>query len=138
MARNLDLLLQRTANSIISNLSKEKVGNDITHEGLLYEVNCGLDKIRRVVKFYDDVINGRWVKCSEVLPEDFGLDWVLVQFVEKKTDFIGLPYIAEFIKEKKEWHIQGGDATDSNYINNDCVASSWKIIEKSPEHYFIN
>ena len=50
--------------------------------------------------------------------------------------FVGLPYIAEFDKSKNIWRLQGQESDNTSetyYINNDCIPSSWKIIENSPE-----
>lgn len=47
-----------------------------------------------------------------------------------------LPYIAEFDKSKNIWRLQGQESDntiETHYINNDCIPSSWKIIENSPE-----
>lgn len=66
------------------------------------------------------------------MPNDFGLDWVLVQFVEKDTGFVGIPYIAEHRSDGK-WHLQSDDKQEEDFINEQYYASSWKIIEFSPE-----
>lgn len=132
---NKDLLklLQDTKDSIINGFSK--MGDGPIYEYALCGAEISFDKILKIVKFYDDVINGKWIKFSDACPEDFNLDWVLVQFVEK-SGFVGLPYIAEFNKSKKNWTLQGQEndnTTETYYINNDCIPSSWKIIESSPE-----
>ena len=38
---------------------------------------------------------GRWIPCSERLPEE--RDWCLAVFEEVDTGFIGIPYIAEYL-----------------------------------------
>ena len=132
---NNDLLklIQDTKDSIINGFSK--MSDDTIYGYVLCGVEMSFDKILRIVRFYDDVINGKWIKFSDACPEDFNLDWVLVQFVEK-SGFVGLPYIAEFDKSKNIWRLQGQESDNTSetyYINNDCIPSSWKIIENSPE-----
>ena len=75
------------------------------------------------------------IKCSRIIDFIRILYTVLVQFVEK-SGFVGLPYIAEFDKSKNIWRLQGQESDNTSetyYINNDCIPSSWKIIENSPE-----
>lgn len=132
---NKDLLklLQDTKDSIINGFSK--MSDDPMYENALCGAEISFDKILKIVRFYDDVINGKWIKFSDACPEDFNLDWVLVQFVEK-SGFVGLPYITEFNKSEKKWVLQGQEndnTAEIYYINNDCIPSSWKIIESSPE-----
>lgn len=126
-------LLQDTKDSMINGF--EKISDNPTYEYVLCGVEISFDKILKIVRFYDDVINSKWIKFSDAYPEDFNLDWVLVQFVEK-SGFVGLPYIAEFDKSKNIWRLQGQEndnTIETHYINNDCIPSSWKIIENSPE-----
>lgn len=80
----------------------------------------------------DKIRLGEWIHCSEYLPKDFGLDWVLVQFVEKDTGYVCIPNIAELRSDGK-WHLQSDDKQEEDFINNLHYASSWKIIEFSPE-----
>ena len=132
---NNDLLklLQDTKDSMINGFSK--INDNPMYENVLCGVEMSFDKILKIVRFYDDVINSKWIKFSDACPEDFNLDWVLVQFVEK-SGFVGLPYIAEFDKSKNIWRLQGQEndnTVETHYINNDCIPSSWKIIENSPE-----
>ena len=132
---NNDLLklLQDTKDSMINGFSK--INDNPMYENVLCGVEISFDKILKIVRFYDDVINSKWIKFSDAYPEDFNLDWVLVQFVEK-SGFVGLPYIAEFDKSKNIWRLQGQEndnTVETHYINNDCIPSSWKIIENSPE-----
>ena len=132
---NNDLLklLQDTKDSMINGFSK--INDNPMYENVLCGVEMSFDKILKIVRFYDDVINSKWIKFSDAYPEDFNLDWVLVQFVEK-SGFVGLPYIAEFDKSKNIWRLQGQEndnTVETHYINNDCIPSSWKIIENSPE-----
>ena len=132
---NNDLLklIQDTKDSMINGFSK--MSDDTIYGYVLCGIEMSFDKILRIVRFYDDVINGKWIKFSDACPEDFNLDWVLVQFVEK-SGFVGLPYIAEFDKSKNIWRLQGQESDNTSetyYINNDCIPSSWKIIENSPE-----
>ena len=132
---NNDLLklIQDTKDSIINGFSK--MNDDTIYGYVLCGVEMSFDKIIKIIRFYDDVINGKWIKFSDACPEDFNLDWVLVQFVEK-SGFVGLPYIAEFDKSKNIWRLQGQESDNTSetyYINNDCIPSSWKIIENSPE-----
>ena len=132
---NNDLLklIQDTKDSMINGFSK--ISDDTIYGYVLCGVEMSFDKILKIVRFYDDVINGKWIKFSDACPEDFNLDWVLVQFVEK-SGFVGLPYIAEFDKSKNIWRLQGQESDNTSetyYINNDCIPSSWKIIENSPE-----
>ncbi len=132
MNNDLLKLLQDTKDSMINGFSKI---DSPTYEDVLCGVEIAFDKILKIVRFYDDVINGKWIKFSDACPEDFNLDWVLVQFVEK-SGFVGLPYIAEFDKYKQYWRLQGQEndnTIETYYINNDCIPSSWKIIENSPE-----
>lgn len=133
MKNDLLKLLQDTKDSMINGFSK--MSDNPTYENVLCGVEMSFDKILKIVRFYDDVINSKWIKFSDACPEDFNLDWVLVQFVEK-SGFVGLPYIAEFDKNKNIWRLQGqenDDTAEMYYINNDCIPSSWKIIENSPE-----
>ena len=133
MNNDLLKLLQDTKDSMIKGFSK--FSDNPTYENVLCGVEISFDKILKIVRFYDDVINGKWIKFSDAIPEDFNLDWVLVQFVEK-SGFVGLPYIAEFDKSKNIWRLQGQEndnTAETYYINNDCIPSSWKIIENSPE-----
>ena len=132
---NNDLLklIQDTKDSMINGFSK--MSDDTIYGYVLCGVEMSFDKIIKIVRFYNDIINGKWIKFSDACPEDFNLDWVLVQFVEK-SGFVGLPYIAEFDKSKNIWRLQGQESDNTNetyYINNDCIPSSWKIIENSPE-----
>lgn len=132
---NNDLLklIQDTKDSMINGFSK--MSDDTMYGYVLCGVEMSFSKILRIVRFYEDVINGKWIKFSDACPEDFNLDWVLVQFVEK-SGFVGLPYIAEFDKSKNIWRLQGQESDNTSetyYINNDCIPSSWKIIENSPE-----
>ena len=132
---NNDLLklIQDTKDSMINGFSK--ISDDTIYGYVLCGVEMSFDKILKIVRFYDDVINGKWIKFSDACPEDFNLDWVLVQFVEK-SGFVGLPYIAEFDKSKNIWRLQGQESDNTSetyYINNDCIPSSWKIIENSPK-----
>ena len=93
------------------------------------------DFIRSIIgslSIEDKIRLGEWIPCSEYLPKDFGLDWVLVQFVEKDTGFVGIPNIAEQRSDGK-WHLQSDDKQEEDFINNLHYASSWKIIEFSPE-----
>ena len=133
MNNDLLKLIQDTKDSMIDGFSK--ISDNPTYENVLCGVEISFDKILKIVRFYDDVINSKWIKFSDAYPEDFNLDWVLVQFVEK-SGFVGLPYIAEFDKSKNIWRLQGqenDDTSETYYINNDCIPSSWKIIENSPE-----
>lgn len=133
MNNDLLKLLQDTKDSMINGF--EKISDNPTYENVLCGVEISFDKILKIVRFYDDVINSKWIKFSDACPEDFNLDWVLVQFVEK-SGFVGLPYIAEFDKSKNIWRLQGQESdntAETYYINNDCIPSSWKIIENSPE-----
>ena len=132
---NNDLLklIQDTKDSMINGFSK--MSDDTIYGYVLCGVEMSFDKIIKIVRFYNDIINGKWIKFSDACPEDFNLDWVLVQFVEK-SGFVGLPYIAEFDKSKNIWRLQGQESDNTSetyYINNDCIPSSWKIIENSPE-----
>ena len=110
--------------------------------GLIYSVCNGVipenknDFIRCVVEslsIEDKIRLGEWIPCSEYLPKDFGLDWVQVQFVDKDTGYIGIPNIAELRRDGK-WHLQLDDKQEEDFINNKYYASSWKIIEFSPDH----
>lgn len=135
MKKNNDLfkLLQDTKDSMINGFSK--ISDNPIYEYVLCGVEISFDKILKIVRLYDDVINSKWIKFSDACPEDFNLDWVLVQFVEK-SGFVGLPYIAEFDKSKNIWSLHGQEndnTSETYYINNDCIPSSWKIIENSPE-----
>lgn len=133
MNNDLLKLIQDTKDSMINGYSK--ISDNPMYEYVSCGVEMSFDKILKIVRFYDDVINGKWIKFSDACPEDFNLDWVLVQFVEK-SGFVGLPYIAEFDKSKNIWRLQGqenDDTSETYYINNDCIPSSWKIIENSPE-----
>ena len=133
MNNDLLKLIQDTKDSMIDGFSK--ISDNPTYENVLCGVEMSFDKILKIVRFYDNVINSKWIKFSDAYPEDFNLDWVLVQFVEK-SGFVGLPYIAEFDKSKNIWRLQGqenDDTSETYYINNDCIPSSWKIIENSPE-----
>ena len=133
MNNDLLKLIQDTKDSMINRFSK--ISDDTIYGYVLCGVEMSFDKILKIVRFYDDVINGKWIKFSDACPEDFNLDWVLVQFVEK-SGFVGLPYIAEFDKSKNIWRLQGQESDNTSetyYINNDCIPSSWKIIEYSPE-----
>ena len=123
-------LLKLIQDAMINGFSK--ISDNPTYENVLCGVEMSFDKILKIVRFYDDVINGKWIKFSDACPEDFNLDWVLVQFVEK-SGFVGLPFIAEFDKSKNIWRLQGDNTSETYYINNDCIPSSWKIIEYSPE-----
>ena len=80
----------------------------------------------------DKIRLGEWIPCSEYLPKDFGLDWVLVQFVENGSGFVGVPYIAEQRRDGK-WHLQSDNKQEEDFINDYNTAASWKIIEFSPE-----
>ena len=133
MNNDLLKLIQDTKDSMIDGFSK--ISDNPTYENVLCGVEMSFDKILKIVRFYDNVINSKWIKFSDAYPEDFNLDWVLVQFVEK-SGFVGIPYIAEFDKSKNIWRLQGqenDDTSETYYINNDCIPSSWKIIENSPE-----
>ena len=133
MNNDLLKLIQDKKDSMINGFSK--ISDDPIYRYVLCGVEMSFDKILKIVRFYDDVINGKWIKFSDACPEDFNLDWVLVQFVEK-SGFVGLPYIAEFSKIKNSWRLQGQESDntcETYYINNDCIPSSWKIIENSPE-----
>lgn len=93
------------------------------------------DFIRSIIgslSIEDKIRLGEWIPCSEHLPKDFGLDWVLVQFVENGSGFVGVPYIAEQRRDGK-WHLQSGNKQDEDFINDYNTAASWKIIEFSPE-----
>ena len=120
---NNDLLklIQDTKDSMINGFSK--ISDDTIYGYVLCGVEMSFDKILKIIRFYDDVINGKWIKFSDACPEDFNLDWVLVQFVE-------------FDKSKNIWRLQDQESDNTSeiyYINNDCIPSSWKIIENSPE-----
>ena len=133
MNNDLLKLIQDTKDSMINGFSK--MSDDTIYGYVLCGVEMSFDKIIKIVRFYNDIINGKWIKFSDACPEDFNLDWVLVQFVEK-SGFVGLPFIAEFDKTKNIWRLQGQEndnTSETYYINNDCIPSSWKIIEKSPE-----
>ena len=133
MNNDLLNLLQDTKDSMINEFSKHI--DDPMYDWASCGVEICFDRILKIVRFYDDVINSKWIKFSDARPEDFNLDWVLVQFV-KKSGFVGLPYIAEFDKSKNIWRLKGQEndnTTETYYINNDCIPSSWKIIENSPE-----
>ena len=133
MNNDLLKLLQDTKDSMINGFLK--ISDNPMYEDVLCGVEISFDKILKIVRFYDDVINSKWIKFSDACPEDFNLDWVLVQFVEK-SGFVGLPYVAEFDKSKNIWRLQGQEndnTAETYYINNDCIPSSWKIIENSPE-----
>lgn len=133
MNNDLLKLILDTKDSMINGFSK--ISDDTIYGYVLCGVEMSFDKILKIVRFYDDVINGKWINFSDACPEDFNLDWVLVQFVEK-SGFVGLPYIAEFDKSKNIWRLQGQESDNTSetyYINNDCIPSSWKIIENSPE-----
>ena len=133
MNNDLLKLIQDTKDSMINEFSK--ISDNTIYEYVLCGVEMSFDKFIKIVRFYDDVINGKWIKFSDACPEDFNLDWVLVQFVEK-SGFVGLPFIAEFDKSKNIWRLQGQESDNTSetyYINNDCIPSSWKIIENSPE-----
>ena len=124
-------LLKLIQDTMINGFSK--ISDNPTYANVLYcGVEMSFDKILKIIRFYDDVINGKWIKFSDACPEDFNLDWVLVQFVEK-SGFVGLPFIAEFDKSKNIWRLQSDNTSETYYINNDCIPSSWKIIENSPE-----
>lgn len=75
---------------------------------------------------------GEWISFNEASPKDFGIDWVLVQFVETATGFVGLPYIAEQRSDGR-WHLQSDNKQEEDFLNEQHYAASWKIIEKSPE-----
>ena len=113
---------------------KEKLGliysacNGVIPENKNDFIRCVVDSL----SIKDKIRLGEWIPCSEYLPKDFGLDWVLVQFVEKDTGFVGIPRIAELRSDGK-WHLQSGDKQEEDFINNLHYASSWKIIEFSPE-----
>lgn len=80
----------------------------------------------------DKVKRGEWISFNEASPKEFGLDWVLVQFVENSTGFAGLPYIAE-LRNDGRWHLQSDNKQKEDFLNEQHYAASWKIIEKSPE-----
>lgn len=133
MNNDLLKLLQDAKDSMINEFSE--FSDNPIYDWALCGVKITFDRVLKIVRFYDDVINGKWIKFSDACPEDFNLDWVLVQFVEK-SGFVGLPYIAEFDKYKKYWRLHGQEndnTSETYYINNDCIPSSWKIIENSPE-----
>ena len=124
MNNDLLKLIQDTKDSMIDGFSK--ISDNPTYENVLCGVEMSFDKILKIVRFYDNVINSKWIKFSDAF---------LVQFVEK-SGFVGLPYIAEFDKSKNIWRLQGQESdntAETYYINNDCIPSSWKIIENSPE-----
>ena len=125
----IENILDETLNDIVKEVNTEK----ITYTALFNKIKPIFDKILNIIKYFNDVKNGKWIEINDTIyPNDFGLDWVLVQFMEK-SGFVGLPYIAEFNKEKNIWKLQSDDKAENYYINNDCIASSWKIIEPSPE-----
>ena len=93
------------------------------------------DFIRSIISslsIEDKIRLGEWIPCSEHLPKDFGLDWVLVQFVENGSGFVGVPHIAEQRSDGK-WHLQSDNKQEEDFINDYNTAASWKIIEFSPE-----
>lgn len=87
--------------------------------------------IRELPSVTDTNVGGKWIPCSERLPEK--RDWYLAVFKEPDTGFIGLPYIADYLMgnhtaytTKDGWIIK--DCTDrydceSLYHKNlECVA----------------
>ena len=75
MNNDLLKLLQDTKDSMINGFSK--ISDSPTYENVLCGVEISFDKILKIVRFYDDVINSKWIKFSDACPEDFNLDWVL-------------------------------------------------------------
>lgn len=87
--------------------------------------------IRNAPTVTDTNVGGKWIPCSERLPEK--RDWYLAVFKEPDTGFIGLPYIADYLMgnhtaytTKDGWIIK--DCTDRNdceslyHKNLECVA----------------
>ena len=74
MNNDLLKLLQDTKDSMINGFSK--ISDNPTYEYVLCGVEMSFDKILKIVRFYDDVINSKWIKFSDACPEDFNLDWV--------------------------------------------------------------
>lgn len=56
-------------------------------------VNTALDMA--IIALEQEQKTGRWIPCSERLPEE--RDWCLAVFEEVDTGFIGIPYIAEYL-----------------------------------------
>ena len=46
---------------------------------------------------------GKWYPISVYYENKDKLDWALVQFKETQTDFMPLPYVAEYIKRDGVW-----------------------------------
>ena len=62
---------------------------------------------------------GKWYPISVYYENQDKLDWALVQFKEIKSDFMGLPHIAELRNNK--WYLESDDKEiHTKYINEDC------------------
>ena len=79
-----------------------------------------------------------WIPVSERLPED--RDWYLGQFKEPDTDFIGIPYICDYVGEvtkgttNEGWilrHCTDVDNPSDYFRNLICVA--WQPLPEPPE-----
>ena len=67
---------------------------------------------------------GRWIPCSEKLPEE--RDWYLAVFEEVDTGFIGIPYIADYLMGKHTIY-----TTEDGWIIHNCTD-----IEGSASEYY--
>ena len=97
----------------------------------LFKVQEELNRIRNEKR------QGEWIPVSERLPES--RDWYLGLFKEPDTDFIGIPYICDYVGKvtkgttKEGWILRGFTDIDNanNYTKSlECVA--WQPL---PEPY---
>ena len=85
----------------------------------------------------EERVQGEWIPASERLPES--RDWYLGLFKEPETDFIGIPYICDYVGEvirgttNEGWilrHCTDVDTVPDYFRNLICVA--WRPL---PEPY---
>ena len=115
-----------------------KVGNE--NEARDYEVTAENDK--RIVALLTELQErreaDRWIPVSEKLPED--RDWYLGVFKEPSTDFIGIPYICDYVGEitkgttNEGWILRNCTDVDNapDYFRN-LICIAWKPLPKPYE-----
>ena len=125
-----------------NNLISRKDIKDHTSELLLVYsgeelANAILDAIDNAEAVASEKTQGEWIPVSERLPES--RDWYLGLFKEPDTDFIGIPYICDYVGEvtkgttNEGWilrHCTDVDTASDYFRNLICIA--WQPL---PEPY---
>lgn len=112
-----------------------ETGNKYLTNCIHHQICQGAYNCQTKCQYFEERPQGEWIPVSERLPND--RDWYLGVFKEPDTDFIGIPYICDYVGEvtkgttNEGWilrHCTDVDTVSDYFRNLICVA--WQPLPK--------